>query len=161
MSQRNERARFARSVMELIDTGHREISRHLDLTRVRILGVVAARGPVRPSEIAAALGLTKSAVSRHLTALQQAGRIAVDDDPVDARTFLVRVTDAGTGDQETTLHAGTIAFTRVIADWSDEDVRTARVLVDRLLTAWAQAGDRPAASGPGWRKRTATPEEDA
>jgi DNA-binding MarR family transcriptional regulator len=73
VSQRNEREELALAVTELIDQGHRGISRHLDLTRLRVLGEVATRGPLRPSAIAAGLGLTASATSRHLTALERTG----------------------------------------------------------------------------------------
>ncbi|WP_326565448.1 MarR family transcriptional regulator [Amycolatopsis rhabdoformis] len=158
MPQRNERAELARAVMELIDAGHRRISRHLDLTRVRVLGTVAVRGPVRPSAIAAELGLTTSATSRHLAALEEAGQIAVEPDPVDSRTFLVRQTESGRADAEATVAAGAAVFADVISDWSDEDVTTARDLITRLNEAWAQRGEAASAAarrdgGPRWRRK--------
>ncbi|MEV8611517.1 helix-turn-helix domain-containing protein [Amycolatopsis sp. NPDC051373] len=48
---------------------------------MRVLGTVAARQPVRPNAIAAELGLTASATSRHLAALARAGQIAMEPDP--------------------------------------------------------------------------------
>ncbi|WIX82531.1 MarR family winged helix-turn-helix transcriptional regulator [Amycolatopsis carbonis] len=157
MPQRNERADLARAVMELIDAGHRRISRHLDLTRVRVLGTVAARQPVRPNAIAAELGLTASATSRHLAALEEAGQIAVEPDPVDSRTFLVRQTESGRADAEATVAAGAAVFADVISDWTDEDVTTARELITRLNEAWATRGDAASAaqrgSGPRWRRK--------
>lgn len=125
--------------MTLIESGHRRISTVLDLTRVQVLGLVAARGPLRPSEIARGLGMTKSAVSRHLTALQEAGQIQVDDDPSDARTFLVAATDDGRRETQRTVDAGTVQFARAIAQWSDLEVENARKAVERLLGAWASA----------------------
>ncbi|WP_327639061.1 MarR family transcriptional regulator [Kribbella sp. NBC_00482] len=156
MAQRNERADFARAVMELLDQGHRGISRRLDLTRVRVLGLVADRGPIRPNAIAAELRLTASATSRHLTALEQAGQVAVEPDPDDARTFLVELTDQGREEIAVTVQAGVTAFTSVIADWSDEDVLTATALITRLNQAWAQRPPAPApesSEGPRWRRR--------
>lgn len=142
--------------MELIDQGHRRISRHLDLTRVRVLGTVAAREPIRPSAIAAELGLTPSATSRHLAALERAGQISVEPDPADSRTFLVRQTDGGRAEIDATVQAGAAVFAEVIADWPDEDVATARELITRLNQAWAQRGDAAAApqrgTGPRWRR---------
>src|SRR3954466_12192484 len=114
--------------MELIDQGHRRISRRLDLTRVRILGTVAAREPVRPSTIAAELGLTASATSRHLTALERAGHIAVEPDPHDSRAFLARLTEDGRAEMNTTIQAGAAVFANVISDWPDADVTTALAL---------------------------------
>ncbi|MGW4485824.1 MarR family winged helix-turn-helix transcriptional regulator [Amycolatopsis sp. NPDC004368] len=165
MPQRNDRVELARAVMELIDEGHRRISRHLDLTRVRVLGTVAARGPVRPSVIAAELGLTASATSRHLAALEGAGQVEVEPDPVDSRTFLVRQTESGRADAEATVAAGVAVFADVIADWPDEDVAKARELITRLNEAWAKGGEAASAAqggeGPRWRrKRRAAHEGD-
>lgn len=141
--------------MDLIDTGHRRISRHLDLTRVRVLGLVAAQGPLRPREIAAALDMTASAVSRHLTALQQAGQIEAIEDGSDARTFHVRITEAGQADTATTLAAGSGAFEQAIEDWSDEDVATARAVIDRLLAAFDRPRQHtPPARIPRWQRQT-------
>jgi DNA-binding MarR family transcriptional regulator len=155
MAQRNDRAELARAVMDLIDQGHRRISQRLDLTRIRVLGTVAARQPVRPSAIAAELGLTASATSRHLTALQQAGQIAVEPDPHDSRTFLVRQTERGREEVDTTINAGATVFSEVIADWSDADVATAVALITRLNQAWARRAEtdtsRPGA-GPRWTR---------
>jgi DNA-binding MarR family transcriptional regulator len=144
--------------MALIDQGHRGISRRLDLTRVNVLGLVVGAGPIRPSGIAAELGLTASATSRHLSALEAAGQVAVEADPADARTFLVRATAAGMKEHEVTAQAGVAAFGSVIADWSDEDVATATELITRLNAAWAERRDAKtvvpeSTPGPRWRAR--------
>ena len=143
--------------MELIDQGHRGISRHLDLTRVRVLGTVAANGPIRPSAIAAELNLTASATSRHLSALEQAGQVAVEPDPTDSRTFLVRPTEGGRSEVDVTIQAGVAVFAEVIGDWPDEDVAAACALITRLNQAWSRRGKsqgsatRPG-TGPRWRR---------
>lgn len=141
--------------MELIDQGHRRISRHLDLTRIRVLGTVAALGPIRPSTIAAELGLTASATSRHLAALERAEQVTVEPDPHDSRTFLVQQTEAGRAEVAATLQAGTTVFAEVIADWPDTDVATALALITRLNEAWTQRGDKASSAsqpeaGPRW-----------
>jgi DNA-binding MarR family transcriptional regulator len=153
MPQRNESAELARAVMELIDQGHRRISRRLDLTRLRVAGLLAAQGPMRPRDIAGALDLTASATSRHLTALEREGAVAVEPDPDDSRTFLAGVTADGRAGIETAVDAGTAVFARVIADWPDEDVTAARVLVSRLNEAWARHGGSAAPPAvPGWQR---------
>ena len=138
--------------MELIDEGHRRISQRLDLTRVRVLGTVAARGPVRPSEIAAELGLTASATSRHLAALERVGHVAVEPDPRDARTFLASRTEDGRRAAEATVQAGAAVFAEVIADWSDADVATTLRLITRLNEAWARRNAPATRSGAAWRR---------
>ncbi|QKV73931.1 MarR family winged helix-turn-helix transcriptional regulator [Amycolatopsis sp. Hca4] len=161
MPQRNDSVELARAVMELIDQGHRRISRHLDLTRIRVLGTVAALGPVRPSTIAAELGLTASATSRHLTALERARQVIVEPDPHDSRTFLVRQSEAGHAEVNAAVAAGAAVFADVIADWPDADVSTALRLITRLNQAWAQRSDTARSTagrgtGPRWlRGRTA------
>jgi DNA-binding MarR family transcriptional regulator len=157
MAQRNDCTALALAVMDLIDEGHRQISRRLDLTRVRILALVGEQGPIRPSAIAASLGLTASSTSRHLAALEQAGQIELAADPHDNRTFLAQVTASGRADSVATVEAGTAAFATVIADWPDEDVATARRLIERLNTGWIERRrtdiplTRPGA-GPRWRR---------
>ena len=153
MPQRNEPAELARAVMELIDQGHRRISRRVDLTRLRVAGLLATQGPMRPRDIAGALDLTASATSRHLAALERDGAVAVEPDPGDSRTFLADVTDGGRAELAAAVEAGAAVFARVIADWPDEDVTAARVLVSRLNDAWARHGDsatQPAA--PRWQQ---------
>ncbi|MCG3757303.1 MarR family winged helix-turn-helix transcriptional regulator [Amycolatopsis sp. Poz14] len=155
MSQRNDSADLARAVMELIDRGHRQLSRRLDLTRIQVLGTVAAREPVRPAAIAAELGLTASATSRHIAALERAGQVVAEPDPSDSRTFLVRQTDEGRAEIATTIEAGAAVFSEVIADWPDRDVTTALELVTRLNQAWAERGGTvtsPPGTGPRWRR---------
>src|SRR4051812_26058861 len=167
MSQRNDRVELARAVMELIDQGHRRISRRLDLARVRVLGTVAALGPVRPSAIAAELGLTASATSRHLAALERAGHVTAEPDPHDSRTFLVRLTEDGHAEINSTIQAGAAVFADVISDWPDADVSTALTLITRLNQAWARRGDTPVgqsqpSSGPRWlrARRQVKPQEE-
>ncbi|GAB3891792.1 hypothetical protein GCM10029964_065540 [Kibdelosporangium lantanae] len=156
---------LARAVMELIDDGHRRISRRLDLARIRVMGTVAALGPVRPSTIAAELGLTASATSRHLAALERAGHITVEPDPHDSRTFLARLTEDGHAEINTTIQAGAAVFATVIHDWPDADVTTALALITRLNQAWKQHHDTPqpeSGTGPRWlrARRQAKPQSD-
>ncbi|MGC4941132.1 MarR family winged helix-turn-helix transcriptional regulator [Kribbella sp. DT2] len=148
MAQRNDRQELARAVMDLIDTGHRRISRKLDLVRIKVLATVTDRAPVRPGELATELALTSSAVSRHLAALEDAGQIELTVDPADARTFLARPTSAGRQALQAATDAGTAAFTSVIADWTDKQVEATLQAVELLNTTWADhhaAGDGPRA----------------
>jgi DNA-binding MarR family transcriptional regulator len=138
VAQRNEREALALAVMDLISTGHRRISRKLDLVRLKVLGAVADRAPVRPGEIAAELGLTASAVSRHLAALEDAGQVELSVDPADGRTFLVITTATGREFLQSATDAGTAVFTRVTADWTDEQVTAALRSVELLNATWAE-----------------------
>ncbi|MET7283286.1 MarR family transcriptional regulator [Kribbella sp. NPDC005582] len=148
MSQRNDRERLALAVMDLIETGQRRIARKLDLTRLRILATVADQGPLRPRELATALGLTASAVSRHLAVLEDAGEVTVTPDPADARTFLVAATKAGRRALTAATEAGTAAFVSVVAGWTDAQVAEALRGVNRLNEVWAEHHRRTDAPAP-------------
>lgn len=137
MAKRNDRAELALAVMDLIDTGHRQISRKLDLVRLKVLATVVDRAPVRPGELAGDLAMTASAVSRHLAALEDAGQVELIVDPADARTFLVTPTKAGRDARQAAITAGTAAFTGVIADWTDDQVEDALRSVLLLNATWA------------------------
>lgn len=143
--------------MDLIDTGHRQISRRLDLVRLKVLGTVVDRGSVRPGELAGELAMTASAVSRHLAALEDAGQVELTVDPADARTFLVTPTAAGRAARHGALTAGTAAFTGVIAQWTDEQVEAALASVQLLNDTWAgHHADQAAPAGSRRTSRNAT-----
>lgn len=124
--------------MELIGTGHRRVSAKLDLVRLKVLGTVAEGNVVRPGEIAAELGLTPSAVSRHLAALEDAGQVELNVDRTDGRKFLVAITPAGEQFLHGATDAGVAAFVRVIGDWTDDQVQEALRAVVRLNATWAE-----------------------
>jgi DNA-binding transcriptional ArsR family regulator len=56
-----------------------------DPTRRRLIAAIALRPAVRPSKLALQLGLSRSAVSRQLRRLHEAGLLVVQDSYVDGR----------------------------------------------------------------------------
>jgi len=112
MPQRNEAAELARAVMELIDHGHRRISRRIDLTRLRVAGLLAAQGPMRPRDTAAAPDPPPPAPHR-----ARAGRSRGRRTGSGRLTHLPRRRP-----RRRHRRAGAAVFARVIADWPDEDV---------------------------------------
>jgi DNA-binding MarR family transcriptional regulator len=73
----------------------RAVHPRLDPTAYPLVALLA-RGPaMRPSEVAAALSLDKSTVSRQIDAVARLGLVERVDDPRDARARLVVLTEAG------------------------------------------------------------------
>jgi DNA-binding MarR family transcriptional regulator len=68
-----------------------------ELSRADIvaLGVLASRGTCRPGQVAEALCVDRSVISRQLATLDQLGLIARAADPEDGRAELVSLTAAG------------------------------------------------------------------
>lgn len=135
---------LARAVMEMVDVAHRRISRAVDLTRLRVLGLLAHEGPMRPSAVATALGLTPSATSRHLAALRRDGLLTETADLTDDRTFLAGIADSGRTEIDTVMSAGAARFVQAIESWSDAEVDEALRVIDRLMSSFAA----PAPSQP-------------
>lgn len=125
------------AMLDLVDTGHRRISKKLDLVRLKVLATVAVRGPVRPGEIAFELNLSAPTVSRHLAALEDDGQVTLSVDPADGRTFLVAPTADGRRALKESVDAGAAVFTDVFAKWTDTQVETALNSINLLNTTWA------------------------
>ena len=81
----------------------RMVSRHYDAhmaasglktTQYSLLSNVLARGPLRPTDLAQALNLDASTLTRNLKPLVQAGWLS-QDEGADARSRLISITQAG------------------------------------------------------------------
>lgn len=119
-----------------------------------LLYVVAAREPVRPSELSIELGVHPSSVTRQVQALEAAGHIAVAADPEDGRSCFVSLTAAGREEINRLTQIGLARFALFVADWEAEEVRTLARLLTKLETSKAQAHKqelRP--GGRRWQKR--------
>lgn len=93
------------------------------------------RGPVRPTALAAALGISAAATSRLIESLAAAGLVARTADPEDARATLVALTDHGVASATQLLVEGDRLSQRLTADWTDGE----RTIFTRLLHRYADA----------------------
>jgi DNA-binding MarR family transcriptional regulator len=104
----------------------REISRHalaeLGSQGFTALAVIQVDGPLRVSEVADLLGVDLSVASRQVAALVCEGHVERRPDPRDRRAQLVAATPAGARVLEVSHQRMAAVFTRVLADWPDEDV---------------------------------------
>lgn len=127
----------------------------VDPVLVRLLAFVAGRDGARPSEIAGALDLTHPTVSRHITALDAAGEIEVEPDPLDGRSYRVHLSAQGTASLARFRDDLVDRFSPALDGWSAGDAAALTVLLARLNASMtAAAGTRSRGKTPGrnrWR----------
>jgi DNA-binding MarR family transcriptional regulator len=87
-------------------------------------------GPMRSSDLAGAMNLDHSTVSRHLAHLEESGFIDRAPDPVDGRAHLVAVSATGRELADQVIATRVRHLEQVIDTWSDND----RDDLSRLLT---------------------------
>ncbi|MGH3329455.1 MAG: MarR family winged helix-turn-helix transcriptional regulator [Streptomycetales bacterium] len=112
----------------------RQLQTHdpIDRASIGALLVLSDRGDMRPSEVAAELGLDLSTVSRHFRALGEAGYIARRDDPQDRRACLLTLTAGGREVLQECRRRRTAVVSTAVAAWADDDRRALTDLLARL-----------------------------
>ena len=131
--------------MSLVTVARRLRSRlpegRIDPAMMFVLHHVAARGPLRVSALAGAMGLDTSTASRHVRQLEDGGYLARTGDPDDRRAFQVRLTRRGRAALDQAMRARAGVVDRATADWPEED----RAALTTLMTRLAESLDRLAA----------------
>jgi DNA-binding MarR family transcriptional regulator len=102
----------------------------LDRPAYQALWRIAEEGPLRPTALAALLGVDLSVVSRQVRALEDVGFVRRNTDPADARAALVSATESGLEAFDRTRKQRTEVLDEVLAEWPDED----RAALLRLLS---------------------------
>jgi len=155
-ANREEIRLLAEAVTTLVEGAYRGMARSFDHTRVGLLRLAASGDPVRPSDVADALDVNPSTVTRYARALEEEGLVRVTGDPADRRSCLISATAEGAAELARLAEAGVDVFGAVIHDWSAEDVREFSRLITQLADHWMERGPahtrpprRPAS--PRWR----------
>jgi DNA-binding MarR family transcriptional regulator len=151
--------RLAEAVTYLVENAYRGMARTFDVTRIGLLRLAVAAGPVRPSDAAEALAVNPSTITRSARSLEADGLVTASGDPADGRACRITATDEGRAELDRFEAAGADVFASVVHDWSAEDVRRFAELLDRLARAWAERGpprSRPTrlAAAPRWKAKT-------
>ena len=107
-----------------------------ELTRGDIvtLGVLQARGSTRPGQVAVALNVDPSVVSRQLATLTRLGLVSRGTDPDDGRAELITITPEG---QERLVEARTAicgALAERLGHWDLAEIARATAMVEDLST---------------------------
>lgn len=98
------------------------------------LGTASGGAGVRASDVAQALGLDKSTVSRGLTQLESIGMIERVEDPDDGRARLLRMTAAGAAGFDAMRAQRQAEFRAILARWDTPDLAALADLLSRLNT---------------------------
>jgi DNA-binding MarR family transcriptional regulator len=110
--------------------GMKEINAHvIEATDVRceqagaaVLGRLDLLGPVRLTDLAHALGLDPSSVSRQVTALERRGWVARQKDPADLRAQRLHLTDRGVDVVSELRQARAEALAQLTPHWTTEEL---------------------------------------
>jgi DNA-binding MarR family transcriptional regulator len=138
-----------------ISAGVERARRRALASSLAVLRVVAARQPVRPSEIADALDVHQSSITRQVHSLEASGLVAVEADPADRRSCFVTLADAGRGEIDRLTEIGLDRFVAFLEGWSAEDVQTLGRLLSRLEASIAEVKQREqAVPERAWRARS-------
>jgi DNA-binding MarR family transcriptional regulator len=104
----------------------------LDWGALQVLVHLVKEGPQRQGEIAGAILLDASTVSRRVAALVKGGYVKRLPDPADGRAVRLAATDAGLGVIERFRQRRAEAFREILSSWPDEDVADFLRLLSRL-----------------------------
>jgi DNA-binding MarR family transcriptional regulator len=97
-----------------------------------VLRYIVANCPIRAGDIATALSIDKSAVSRQLTVLRDSGFIETRADPNDGRATLLVATPAARDALDSFREAIKADYARVLSSWSTSDIETFGSLLQRF-----------------------------
>jgi DNA-binding MarR family transcriptional regulator len=103
-----------------------------DSSALAILASAAQRDNVRPSEVANALGVHQSSITRQVRTLETAGHVTLVEDPADRRSCFIRITDSGRKEVERLNQIGLERFAAFVEGWDAEEVRELGRLLSQL-----------------------------
>jgi DNA-binding MarR family transcriptional regulator len=103
-----------------------------DFTANKLLYLLGAGGPMRPSELATVLGTGRANVSKTIARLESDGLISREPDPSDARASLVALTDEGRVVSADVFRIGGLMLAEITHDWTDAERRELTALLRRL-----------------------------
>jgi DNA-binding MarR family transcriptional regulator len=107
----------------------------VDPSQAALLYTLKCRGAMRLGDIADAMQLDASTVSRHVQQLGDRGFIDREPDPVDGRARIIALSRAGAASLKKTFDQRRAFLTATLADWDDADRERLRLDLTRLTTS--------------------------
>jgi DNA-binding MarR family transcriptional regulator len=132
MHSRRDVEAFTGAVMALVEVIRRGQARAFNTEQVAVMQLLAGSDAMVPSEIAAALDVPRSSVTRRIQELQRAGKVEIEPSASDGRSYRVRLTGAGRAELDALAAKGRELFATWISDWSTEEIRSFTHLARRL-----------------------------
>ncbi len=125
--------------------GDRELAElGLTFSQMRVLCVIAqasTRGPVSPSDIEAALGVSQPTVAGLVKRLQQKGFVRVSVDAQDRRYKVVELTQKGAELAKSAVTHGAEHKDAGLEGFTEQEKETLRMLLTRLMANVTSAGE--------------------
>lgn len=112
----------------------------LDRSAYQLLGAIAAHNPLALGTLAELLHLDVSTVSRQVAMLEAKNLVERSADRGDGRVSLLAITDTGKTQLEAARAARHDLFAKVLADWSDDELRALGATLLRLNQAISRHG---------------------
>jgi DNA-binding MarR family transcriptional regulator len=100
-----------------------------------LLYTLKCRGAMRLGDIAEAMRLDASTVSRHVQQLSDKGFLQREPDPEDARARIIDISPEGRAALKSSFDQRRAFVAEALGDWSDRDRDQLRTLLSRLTTA--------------------------
>lgn len=113
-------------------TGAKALDPRLDATAYPLVSMLCWRGAMRPSDLAAALYLDKSTVSRQIDAAARLGLVERSPHPDDARAVTVELTPGARERLEAVRAARLERWRKALAEWTPGDVAELTRLLGQL-----------------------------
>ncbi|WP_188192043.1 MarR family winged helix-turn-helix transcriptional regulator [Nonomuraea sp. SYSU D8015] len=125
-----------------------------DVPMFLVVNQLSYRGAMRPSDLALALGTGRANLTKIAHRLDDAGLIVRVREPSDERSVLLALTPRGREIGQRIMEYNQQGLESLLADWSDEDVRTLKRLLARIArnAMWDLQAPRGHAE-PGRRRR--------
>ncbi|UTW12224.1 MarR family winged helix-turn-helix transcriptional regulator [Marinobacterium rhizophilum] len=98
----------------------------------RVLALLAVENGITANRICQVIGLDKSAVSRALRLLEDAGHVKTEADPADARRVIVHLTSQGRTLHNRILRVARAREQRLLDDFTADEVDTLVDLLQRM-----------------------------
>ncbi len=116
--------------------------RNARASALTLLQVIAAMPDASPTELAAAVSLHQSSITRQVSVLEEAGFVSVTVNPHDRRSCQVALTETGRAELERLYQIGMSRFATFVADWDAEEVRTFTRLLMKFEDSKAEVARR-------------------
>jgi DNA-binding MarR family transcriptional regulator len=97
-----------------------------------LLRLIRGHEPVRSTDLAVLVGLSRPAVSRRIARLEAEGLVAAARDPDDGRAMLLTVTERGAADLEHSASKGTSITEQMTADFRADELEALASLLLRF-----------------------------
>ncbi|GAA3514805.1 hypothetical protein GCM10022234_07180 [Aeromicrobium panaciterrae] len=107
----------------------------VDPSQAALLYTLKCRGALRLGDIADAMRLDASTVSRHVQQLADRGFVERGPDPEDGRASIITLTEDGRAGLKSSFEQRRAILAEALADWDDVDRELLRIHLSRLAAA--------------------------